>query len=99
MRKQGHFFFVAPEYSTCSTNVVIVEKDITKSIDDLVKEQVAECLKGHIPRELQEEVADSKRELEELNLALYNSYVFHPISSPFFLGGCIVAPIYHFSFL
>jgi hypothetical protein len=70
MRKQGHSSFLKRAF--------VVEKDITKTIDDLVKEHVAECLKDHIPRELQAEVADSKRELEELNLALYNSYVsFH----------------------
>ncbi|KAF8963597.1 hypothetical protein BDZ97DRAFT_1919603 [Flammula alnicola] len=51
-----------------------VEEEITNQIDELVREQVAECLlKDHIPPELQEEFASSKRELEELNLKLHNS--------------------------
>lgn len=50
-----------------------VEREIQQQIDDLVKEHVAECLKEHIPIELQLEVAERKRELEQLNLALHNS--------------------------
>jgi len=50
-----------------------VEQEIAIQIDELVKEQVEECLKTHIPKELQDELAISKRELEELNLRLHNS--------------------------
>lgn len=72
MRKQGYYFeTTAPFYA--STNEGSVEQEIADQIDVLVKEQVAECLKAHIPKELQLEVASSKRELEELNNALHNS--------------------------
>ncbi|KAF8911549.1 hypothetical protein CPB84DRAFT_929794 [Gymnopilus junonius] len=50
-----------------------VEQEIATRIDELVKEHVAKCLKVHIPQELQDEVASSKRELEELNIRLHNS--------------------------
>lgn len=50
-----------------------VEQEIASQIDELVKEQVEECLKTHIPKEVQDELAISKRELEELNLRLHNS--------------------------
>ncbi|PPQ98365.1 hypothetical protein CVT26_013621 [Gymnopilus dilepis] len=50
-----------------------VEQEIATRIDELVKEHVAECLKIHIPQDLQEEVASSKRELDELNIRLHNS--------------------------
>lgn len=50
-----------------------VEQEIASQIDELVKEQVEECLKTHIPKELQDKLAISKRELEELNLRLHNS--------------------------
>jgi hypothetical protein len=53
-----------------------VEEEITAQIDDMVKEYVAECLKAHIPQDLQDEVAMSKKELEELNLRLHNSCAF-----------------------
>jgi len=50
-----------------------VEQEIASQIDELVKEQVEEFLEAHIPKELQDEVAFSKRELEQLNLRLHNS--------------------------
>jgi uncharacterized protein (DUF433 family) len=50
-----------------------VEQEIASQMDELVKEQVEECLKTYIPKELQDELAISKRELEELNLKLHNS--------------------------
>jgi hypothetical protein len=52
---------------------MLVEEEITNQIDEIVKEKVAECLKDHIPPELQEEFATSKRELQELTLRLHNS--------------------------
>ena len=58
--------------SVILTNIQ-VEQEIASQIDELVKEQVEECLKTHIPREVQDELAISKRELEELNLRLHNS--------------------------
>jgi len=42
-----------------------VEREITEQMDKLVQERVAECLKTHIPQELQDEVARSKRELKQ----------------------------------
>lgn len=51
----------------------LVETEIQNHIDDLVREHVSECLKDHIPIELQLEVAERRRELERLNLALHNS--------------------------
>ena len=50
-----------------------VEDEIKSQIDELVREQVAQCLKDHIPPALQDEFEMSKRELEELNLRLHNS--------------------------
>lgn len=50
-----------------------MEEDIKNQIDELVREQVAQCLKEHIPPDLQDEFATSKKELEELNLRLHNS--------------------------
>lgn len=50
-----------------------MEKEYASQIDELVEEQVAICLKTHIPEELQNEVAESKRQLEELQQALHNS--------------------------
>lgn len=55
------------------TSDIQVEQEIASQIDELVREQVEECLKTHIPKELQDELAISKRELEELNLRLHNS--------------------------
>ncbi|KAJ7270076.1 hypothetical protein B0H12DRAFT_823982 [Mycena haematopus] len=49
------------------------EEDIAREIDQLVAEQVAICLKDHIPRELQDEVADQQRILEEVRRELHNS--------------------------
>ena len=42
--------------------LLIVEREITEQMDKLVQERVAECLKTHIPQELQDEVARSDRE-------------------------------------
>ena len=53
----------------------IVEREITEQMDKLVQEHVAECLKTHIPQELQDEVARSKRELKQVRLALHDSCV------------------------
>ena len=53
----------------------IVEREITEQMDKLVQERVAECLKTHIPQELQDEVARSKRELKQVRLELHDSCV------------------------
>jgi len=50
-----------------------VEREIAGQIDDLVKAQVSSCLHDHMPHDLQLEVTERKRELEELNLRLHNS--------------------------
>jgi hypothetical protein len=50
-----------------------IEREYADQIDRLVEEQVAACLMTHIPQELQDEVAKSKRELEALQRALHNS--------------------------
>ena len=55
--------------------ISIVEEDIAGQIDDLLKQGIEECLRDHIPQELQDEIADNQRELEEVRLALHNSYV------------------------
>jgi len=49
------------------------EEDIEREIDQLVAEQVALCLKDHIPQELQDEVAEQQRILEEVRKELHNS--------------------------
>jgi archaellum component FlaC len=51
------------------------EEDIAREIDQLVAEQVAICLKDHIPQELQDEVAEQQRILEEVRRDLHNSWV------------------------
>jgi hypothetical protein len=56
-------------------NALIVEREIAEKMDQLVQERVAECLKTHIPQELQDEVASSKMELKQVRLELHNSYV------------------------
>jgi len=50
-----------------------VNREITEQIDAMVQEQVAQCLKDHIPEDLQLELAKNKQEYEELQLALHNS--------------------------
>ena len=55
--------------------LLIVEREITEKMDKLVQERVAECLKTHIPQELQDEVARSKRELKQVRLELHDSCV------------------------
>jgi len=50
-----------------------IEGEVTAELDELVASRVAECLKAHIPEEFQQEVEESKRELERARLALYNS--------------------------
>ncbi|KAF6763008.1 hypothetical protein DFP72DRAFT_874379 [Ephemerocybe angulata] len=40
-----------------------IEKEISLQIDDIVQAQVSACLLAHIPKELQEEVEESKQEL------------------------------------
>ena len=52
-----------------------MEREIAEQMDKLVQERVAECLKTHIPQELQDEVARSKRELKQVRLELHDSCV------------------------
>ncbi|KAF5326024.1 hypothetical protein D9611_000265 [Ephemerocybe angulata] len=59
-----------------------VEKEISLQIDDIVQAQVSACLLAHIPKELQEEVEESKQELERARLSLHNSYVLRLVSLP-----------------
>ena len=63
-----------------------MEREITAQMDKLVQERVAECLKSHIPQELQDEVARSKNELKQVRLALHDSYVEFDL---------YLQPIYH----
>ena len=42
--------------------LLIVERVVAKQVDKLVQERVAECLKTHIPQELQDDFARRKRE-------------------------------------
>ena len=55
--------------------LLIVEREITEKMDKLVQERVAECLKTHIPQELQDEVTRSKRELKQVRIELHDSCV------------------------
>ncbi|KAJ7496825.1 hypothetical protein FB451DRAFT_1456578 [Mycena latifolia] len=50
-----------------------VEDDVAREIEDLVAEQVAVCLKTHIPQDLQDEIAGQQRILEEVRRDLHNS--------------------------
>ncbi|KAJ7125199.1 hypothetical protein C8R44DRAFT_782570 [Mycena epipterygia] len=50
-----------------------VEDDIAREIEELVEEQVALVLKDHIPQDLQDEVAEQQRILEEVRRDLHNS--------------------------
>jgi hypothetical protein len=67
------YFRLTPAFLRWFTNVALVEREIQNQIDEIVREHVFECLKDHIPIELQLEAAERKRELEQLNLALHNS--------------------------
>ncbi|KAJ7747755.1 hypothetical protein B0H16DRAFT_1554461 [Mycena metata] len=50
-----------------------VEDDIAREVDQLVAEQVALCLKDHIPQDLQDQVAEQQNILEEVRRDLHNS--------------------------
>ncbi|KAJ7935210.1 hypothetical protein B0H13DRAFT_521139 [Mycena leptocephala] len=50
-----------------------VDDGIARDIDQLVAEQVAVCLKDHIPQELQDELAQQQKILEEVRRDLHNS--------------------------
>ncbi|KAJ7503058.1 hypothetical protein B0H11DRAFT_617360 [Mycena galericulata] len=50
-----------------------VEEDVARETEELVAQQVAICLKTHIPQDLQDEVADQQRILEEVRRDLHNS--------------------------
>jgi hypothetical protein len=52
-----------------------VEEDIDTHIDELVKVQVAKDLDQYIPKTLQDELAERKLQLEEVQRALHNSRV------------------------
>ena len=75
MRKEGEFYFIFIRLVTCVSDALIVEREIAEKMDQLVQERVSECLKTHIPQELQDEVARSKMELKQVRLELHNSYV------------------------
>src|ERR1700720_2761017 len=55
----------------------IVEVEIETRIEETVKEQVAAKLHEYIPKELQDELAARKLELERVQRALHNSLVSH----------------------
>ncbi|KAJ7029993.1 hypothetical protein C8F04DRAFT_1114970 [Mycena alexandri] len=50
-----------------------VEDDLAREVDQLVAEQVALCLKDHIPQDLQDQVAEQQKILEEVRRDLHNS--------------------------
>ncbi|KAJ7655386.1 hypothetical protein B0H17DRAFT_1099150 [Mycena rosella] len=50
-----------------------VDEAIFWEMDELVAEEVERCLKTHIPQELQDEVAEQQRILEEVRRDLHNS--------------------------
>lgn len=64
-----------------------MEAEIETQIDEMLKEQVAENLERHIPKALQDELAERKQELEDVQRALHNSLV-HIHSLP--IGRCIL---------
>jgi hypothetical protein len=50
-----------------------VENTIEGQIDQVVNERVAEIVKGHLSKELEDEAAEHRRQLGELQRALHNS--------------------------
>jgi len=67
-----------------------VEEELAAQIDEVVKEQVAACLRTHISPELQDEVVGSNEELEKVRMALHNSYVLGMRTSNLILDGCFI---------
>lgn len=55
------------------TDNFAAQLEIEQELDELVREQVALCLEARISQELQDEVTQSQRELEDLRLQLHNS--------------------------
>jgi translation initiation factor 2 alpha subunit (eIF-2alpha) len=62
-------------WSFCLSVPTIVEAGIEAQIDQMVKQQVAEELKKHIPQEQQDELVRVKGDLEKVQRALHNSLV------------------------
>ena len=56
-----------------------MEAELETHIDEMVKEQVAHNLDKYIPKALQDELAERKQALNNVQLALHNSLV--PIHS------------------
>jgi len=52
-----------------------VTEHIASQIDEQVRAQVEQHLTTHIPATLQEQVADHKRQLDDVKRALHNSFV------------------------
>jgi hypothetical protein len=52
---------------------LVVEKAVDEQIDEIVREQVTASLETHIPQRLQDELAEDKRKLDELQRRLHNS--------------------------
>lgn len=53
----------------------LVEAGVMEEIDEAVKEKVAEELPRMMPKYLQDEVANHRKQLAEVQRALHNSYV------------------------
>jgi len=51
-----------------------VETEIEIQIEETVKQQVANKLEEYIPKALQDELAERKQELEQVQQALHNSF-------------------------
>lgn len=52
-----------------------MENEIEAQINAMVKAEVSENLKHHIPDDLQAELKKNKQELEDIQRDLHNSYV------------------------
>ena len=53
-----------------------VEAGVLEEIDEAVKEKVAEEIPRLMPQHLQNEVASYRKQLQEVQRALHNSYVY-----------------------
>jgi len=58
-----------------------VEKAVDSQIDDLVNSLVTEILKQHISKNLEDQAAQYRSELEALQRTLHNASVTEPILS------------------
>lgn len=63
-----------------NSNLHLVADQVMEIIDDFVEEEVRRNLEEIIPVELQSQVVEQKRQLEEVRRSLHNSFVFSLLS-------------------